>query len=241
MILAVNYLAEKYDIVKVVCKTIYRNELKLIYSHLINVIVDDYDNDKDISPMFGFNFDKFELITNEYDILLCGVHIGKTIINFPSDMYIHMELDYEEIFPKYFSLPNIEESKNILKKVYLYCDKFIFVHEQSSYGGISFEQYYNDIKDEILIINPDKNVYEMGHKYYDIAKYLIRLPMVYYIDIFKNCEKMYLMDSSYFNLIFFLNIECPKYVKFRNYDQYTKLINGKLKIDKQIFDKYITL
>jgi hypothetical protein len=215
MIPAINYLSKQYDLVKVVCKSIYKNDIKMIYSDLNNVLVDDYNDDKNISPLFGFSINKFEKIVEGYDILICGLHIDKIIIKFPSDMYKQIGLDFE-IFNKYFYIPEIKESKNILDKVRLFADRFIFVHEQSSYGGISFKKEYENIKDEILIINPDKNIYEVGHKYYDIAKYLIRLPILYYVEIFRNCEKIYLMDSCYFCLITQLNINNILNVVLRN-------------------------
>jgi hypothetical protein len=231
MIPAINYLSTKYDIVKVICKSMYKNDIKMIYSNKINIIVDDYEDDKNISPLLGFNIKEFEKIVEGYDILLCGLHINKSIKKFPSDMYEHLSLDFD-IFNKYFSIPEIKESKYILDKVRLYTNKFIFVHEQSSYGGISFRKEYENIKDEILIINPDKNVYEVGHKYYDIAKYLIRLPILYYIDIFRNCKKMYIMDSCYFALICQLKLKIPIYVYVRmDYNIY----------DKEIFDNIIIL
>jgi hypothetical protein len=224
MISAINYLAEIYDIVKVVCKTKYKHNIKQIYIHLKNVIIDDYEDDIDISPAYRIsNYNKFIKITLGWDIFMCGNHIGKKINKLPSDMYNQICLDYNEIFKSYFRLPIIEESKYIFEKVKIYSELFIFVHEISSTEKGDFSKYYNNIKDDILVINPDKNIYDVGHIFYDIAKYLVRLPILHYMEIFKNCQAMYIMDSSFFALISQLKLSMPKYLYIRG--------------DPELFDK----
>ena len=52
--------------------------------------------------------------------------------------------------------------------------------------------------DNVFIVNPCVNMYEQGHKYYDLAQSFIGFPLLHYKTIIINASKIYLCNSSFF-------------------------------------------
>lgn len=70
----VRYLSTCYDEVVVVCKNRNKKNMELFYQDDDSIKIYNIENDKNISPRYGFNINKFKQITKGYSLYLCGNH-----------------------------------------------------------------------------------------------------------------------------------------------------------------------
>jgi hypothetical protein len=89
------------------------------------------------------------------------------------------------------------------------CEKYVVIHKNCSLG-IMFEldEIVKNIDiNQTLVINIDKNIYEKGHKYYEISEKCVLRPILYYVDLIENSCMNILSDSCLFCLALQLNIK----------------------------------
>lgn len=202
---AVRYLSTQYDEVYVVCKNKNKKNVEMFYNDDPDIKIISVENDNHISPKLGFNYQEFLKITNGMDLYLSGAHLfykqQSGYDNLPFNFYKDFGLD-NNIFWKYFhiNIPNkSEELYNIVK-----ANNILFIHNTCS-TGIVFEidkiiNLLNIDKDKYLIINPNKNVYEINDNKYTLANYFVNEPLNHYVNTIINSDYIIVSDSSIFCL-----------------------------------------
>lgn len=231
---AVRYLSTQYDEVYVVCKNKYKQNVEMFYSDDKDIKIVSVESDKYISPNFGFNKEKFNGLIKNMDLYLCGCHLlnkkkhPTSII--PFNFYYDLNLN-PEIFWKYFHINNCDESKKLYNIIKDY--KIVFIHNKAS-TGIAFNENTIikklgiEFKENTIIINPDKNMYDKTHKFYNIAEQFILQPLLYYIDTIINSKYVILTDSCFFCLSINLPIKTKNcYYISRNKHNYEYLYDKK--------------
>jgi len=212
----IRYLSTIYDKVVVVCKTKFYENIKLFFNNDNSIEFYLCEDDKYISPNFGFEIEKFKQIVNGYHVYLCGHHKN---INFhyikhelpffvPFIFYLDCNINVS-IFREYCYIPKLIESKKLYNEVININKNYIVVHESTSLGSLFKwnEVVHNLNMNEILVINIDRNVYDKEHKFYDIAQKCIMKPVLYYSDLIENSMLNILSDSCVFCLAIQLNIK----------------------------------
>lgn len=216
----IRYLSTVYDELLVVCKKNYYNNIKLLFENDKSIKFYQCENDKDVSPNFGCDKDKFINIVNGYNnIFLCGMHKIYSFVpteNIIQNKYTHI-IPYwfydncglePSVYRHYSFVPRLYESVKLYNEVKNICDKYIVLHDTSSIGNMfKLNEIVKNIDiNETLVINIDKNIYEKGHKYYEIADKCIMKPILYYVDLIENSLMNILSDSCMFCLALQLNI-----------------------------------
>lgn len=138
------------------------------------------------------------------------------------------------VFWEYFKIPDIKTPNIDL----LTNKKYAFVHTCYSLGELikvsDIEKIYNISKDDVIIIDPNINHYDVNDKFYSIASKFIELKTILqYKDLISNADYIYLSDSSFFMLASQLELKCKNpYVYLRKRtnsfrDRYNDYINHK--------------
>lgn len=228
----VNYLSNYYDKVWFVCKDKYKDNINLLLNNdkVSLYIVKD---DKDISPFYGYNFEKFLNETEHFDIYLCGTHnfYNPNVNNFPLGFYDDINID-RKVFWDYFYVNKPRESLELYNEIK---DRdYIVIHNIASNGKIfdSKEIIKKYADSNLLIINFNENEYETSHENYDLAQKFILKPLAYYQDIIENAKYIFMTDSS----LFCLSLQLPIKTQFCYYIPRTKEYNYELIYESKIFN-----
>lgn len=200
----VRYLATKYDKVTVACEDYYESNIKLMYKDDKSIELYPVKKDYGISVNFGFDKNKFESITKDADIFMAGYHISNhsPFTDLPFNFYDDMKVD-RDVFWHYNHVPNIPTEKDLyLKLIKKYDKPYIFMHSTTS-KGVCFtlneaEKNFKFNHNEILVIDPCKNFYKKGHKYFEIAEELVKHSLYFYKNVIENASKIIMSDSSFF-------------------------------------------
>jgi len=228
----VNYLSNYYDKVWFVCKDKYKDNIELLLNNekVSLYIVND---DKDISPYYGYNFEKFLNETENFDIYLCGTHnlYNPNVNNFPLGLYDDININ-RKVFWDYFSVNKPLESLELYNEIK---DRdYIIMNNIASNGKIfDSKQIIKKYADSnLLIINFNENEYETSHENYDLAQKFIFKPLAYYQDTIENAKYIFMTDSS----LFCLSIQLPIKTDFCYYIPRTKEYNYELIYNNNIFN-----
>jgi hypothetical protein len=217
----INYLATKYKIVFVACMKVYYEQLKYFF-----------DNDKiKLYPVNMYDettMAQFDVImrTNPiYDIYAFG-HYGSKMISYEKYVKVRQDgicaniiYDYPisyyddvnipiEYMSKYFHVSYPPEILNLYSELLDKYPKYTVVHQIGS--TISFDIIkYNEINiDDNLVIDVNKNLYEVGHKYYDIAnKFANLISVIFYTKLIENASSLYLVDSCIHAIALIVNVD----------------------------------
>jgi len=244
---AVRYLSTCYDKVIVVCKNINVNNVKLFYSDDSDIEMFTIDHHLTSSSIIINQFKekyKNHLNPNNLDIYTCGPCqiINKTAIpvknNIPFNFYMDCNIDYK-YFWKYFYIPESVESKELFNKLNT---NYLFIHNIASTGEVFtinyIEKNFNIDRNKILIINPNKNLYNQEHQFYNLAQIFINLPLIYYVDTIINADKLFLTDSSFLCLSLNLSIKTKNCYYYSRGNSYSHLFKDEIllkKLNKPIF------
>jgi hypothetical protein len=230
-----NYLSNLYDKLYVVCKTKYLDNIKLLIN---NPKIELYpvNEEKDISPVFGYDLNKFIELSKTWDIYLCGNHNlfkknNHSVNNFPLELYDDIGVS-RKVFWDFHVVNEPTESKELYNLV---SDiEYTVIHNTSSTGKVfnSKEIIKTYGNPDNLIINFSDNEYEPTHKYYEIAQKFVNKPLAYYRDVIANAKYIFLADSSIFSMSLFLPIKTDNcyYIPRSNFP-YEQIY------DEKIFDK----
>ena len=237
----IRYLSTCYDTVVVVCKINYYINIKMLFENDNTIKFYLCDDDKDISPSKGFDIEKFKEIVKDYDVFLCGVHQLIDNVNIsmlPFTFYENIKMK-PSIYREYSYIPRIIESKQLYNSVINVNKNYVFVHQSSSLGNLfELNQFIKSINiDNTLVINVDKNVYEKGHKFYDIAEKCVMKPLLYYVDLIENSTMNLLSDSCIFCLALQLNIKTKNNL-FVGRSSYDYLFDTKYGFDPEKHPKF---
>jgi hypothetical protein len=156
----------------------------------------------DIFDIFAFgNYGMKSIDTeNTYTKVMQNGITRKIISMYPMSYYEDVDIPFNYAW-EYFTVnypPNIIELYDTFFKLDI---PYIVTHSTSSNSYIDIIEMRNLDKNAILIIDVNKNLYEPGHKYYDIAKKFTNLPCVaYYHKLLIYATELYLIDSCIFAL-----------------------------------------
>lgn len=205
MIGIVRYLSTIFDKVYVMCKEKYLENIKLFYRDDDNITFITCGNDEIL---------KFDNLS-EYQgmkTFICGYHSNQNNDfifkdNIPEKFYEQMGFDIN-IAKEYFFIDDLEYDENIKEIIN---QEYIFVHDISSSHELDISKKLLEKDKNLLIINPSQNPYTKDHKYYDILEKIQNKPIIYFIPLIKNAKKIYTIDSSFFNLINFIDTKADEH------------------------------
>ncbi len=241
---AVRYLSTCYDKVLVVCKEKYKKNMELFYDDDETIEIYPVINDKYISPKYGYPYEKFKEITKNMDLYLAGGHCitkkSNAYIDLPFNFYRDMNIN-EKFFWTYFHVNIPSESKSLFNK--LKGSNYIFIHNTSSTGNafsiVDIENKLKFNKQEILVIDPNNNIYNKTDPFFELANEFLYHPLAFYIDVIINATKIIMTDSSFFCLSLNLPIKTNElYLKSRDnrdYSHFYKKEYYNTKLNKKIF------
>lgn len=176
----------------------------------------------------NINFDIYEKVyaSGEHIRNLYNKH--PSLNKLPFNFYDDTNLPYN-IFRDFFYIPKTIKSVelyNIIKQASI--NEYIFMHGSSS-TGVHFDYSYIEnalqiSKNDILIIDPNINQYNVNDKYYNIAQQFINMNILDYIDTITNASKLYLSDSCFSCLAIQLNLKSDhNYIISRSIIDYSYL------------------
>ncbi len=227
---AVRYLSTCYDKVLVVCKEKYKKNMELFYEDDETIELYPVMDDNCISPNSGFSNEEFKKITENMDLYLAGLHCLSTTMEpcneLPFNFYRDMNIN-EKFFWTYFHVNIPSESKSLFNKL-KGNSNYIFIHNTSSTGNafsiIDIENKLKFNKQEILVIDPNNNIYNKTDPFFELANEFLYHPLAFYIDVIINAKKIIMTDSSFFCLAINLAIKTKEcYIKSRDNRNYSYL------------------
>jgi hypothetical protein len=242
---AVRYLSTCYDKVIVVCKEKNKRNMGLFYNDDKTIELYPVINDNNISPQRGFNYNTFKQITQNMDLYLAGVHCltkqSEPYTDLPFNFYRDMGIN-EKYFWSYFHINTPAEAISLFNKL-KEVSNYIFVHNSASTGNVfSIVEIENKLKfnkQEILVINPNNNIYNKADPFFELANEFLNHPLSFYISTIINANKIILTDSSFFCLAINLPIKTKEcYLKSRDNRNYSYLYKEQYydsRLNKPIF------
>lgn len=207
---AVNFLLNYYETIYFLCKDIHVKNVEYLFSNKPVVIVPFNSNNE---------FSEIKTILNDVvgDIFASGCHKNyiKIRITHPDLLSYkkddkHYNIDYDHvrefyydigldlsIYYEYFDINSSDVSKQYYDEIKEY--KIIFIHSKASNHEVNYDHVYEKYKDnkEYLIICANKNMYNKNDDFYKIAEKYVNIYVALYIDIIKNAELFYLIDSCF--------------------------------------------
>jgi len=134
--------------------------------------------------------------------------LTKSNYSFIENFYLDINLDLN-IYFEYFNLPVTRKSKSYYNCLSKY-DKIIFIHSEASNKKLNFTNLYkkNVMKKNTIMVCVNNNVYESTKKLnkyqeekFNLCNNIIYIPLIYYLDIIKNCNEIYIIDSCFTGIV----------------------------------------
>jgi len=213
----VRYLRTKHDklLLLVLDNYSYKN-VKQMYSDDDSIEIYRVKDYTKLFPHYGGNVNFFNHLFKGYKQYLLGFHkYGRGycgMVDLPFCFYDDVDIS-RGVFWDHFKVSIPGKSKdlyNIIKNKYQY----IFIHNTSSSGIVYedsiVENKLNINKNDVVYVNPCVNMYEKGHKYYDLCENLKDHLLLDYVDIIENADAVILSDSSFLCLAIHLKIKTEK-------------------------------
>ncbi len=125
----------------------------------------------------------------------------RDISDFPICFYKQLNIDWMLATTNYF-VPITPKSK-MLSNLLTYIP-YIFIHDISSTGtiGSALDKRLASKRDKFLFINPEKNMYNIGHVFYNLAEQFLRelqgLTLIDYKSVIENAAELHMITSCYF-------------------------------------------
>lgn len=213
---AVTFLLRYYDTIHFLCKDIYEKNIEYLFvdKPVIPVPFDHKNEYGDIRRIMSN-------VTN-CDIFVSGMHkeYVPTRITHPEllsykrndknytvhfshiqSFYYGIGLDLS-IYYEYFDIKSTPESIQYYEQIKEF--KIIFIHSKSSTGEVNYNDVYETYKNnrEYIMICANKNMYRADHPFYKIAGTYVNIPVAWYIDIIKNAELLFTIDSCFSCIIY---------------------------------------
>ena len=199
VIVSINTKNELSSIQKILNQSIYEKNDVLISGF---VYTKNLKKSKITNPKLLQRISGKKRYTIDYDTL--------TTLNysFIENFYLDINLDLN-IFFEFFELPITIESQSYYNSLSNY-DKIIFIHSKASTGTLDFSKVYkkNVMKPNTIMICADHNVYastkELNKKQaekYDICNNMVNIPVIYYLNIIKKCDEIYIIDSCFTGIV----------------------------------------
>jgi hypothetical protein len=222
---AVNFLLQYYDTIYFFCTLNNQKNVDLIFNNkrVITISINMYSNEisNDINMVINKIVPYLHNIQDDSDIFVSGDYKSKiksrithpellkykpdnkgyklsednlddNILNF----YVDIGLDLS-IYFDYFDITSTDISMKYYNDIRDY--KIVFMHTRASDSTIDLTHIIDKYKylDDYIIICADKNVYNINDPKYNLADKYVNIPIVYYIDVIKNAEKIHLVSSCF--------------------------------------------
>jgi hypothetical protein len=219
MVGAVRYYSLQYDIVRVVAKEEYAQNVRELYSDDPTIIIETIPKSSYQKEMHA----AVHLIQKygpTHTLLLSGI-LYSVIVKKQNNVYLVTDIDIVEHLYKelkiplsvhmdYFWIGRSTPSDDVKRLP----TEYIFLHDSAS-NGTKLLPDAPTSSDTRLIVNPNRNMYEPGSPWYDLAQSFVGKPMLYYTDIVSNAVELHLIDSSFFCLATHLpRPNCTKHIVY---------------------------
>lgn len=204
---AIRFLTTLFDEVVVACKKQYEQNVRDIFADEPYVSFHIVNDDKDISPNFGCPPAKFQEFIKDFNAaFLLGYHGKGNVDNFPHCFYddIGISHDVMKSWAHFPTQPQIQEFTNSILQKY---PSILFAHTEASNSSLSSAQLPFSI-DAQLVINPSKNMYPVGHPFYNDAQQWVNKPFSWYFEVMKVAKERYFIDSSFFCTALCMGLPC---------------------------------
>jgi hypothetical protein len=220
----INYLTTFYEHITVVVQKCFIDSIKELYKYNPNISFYEIVHEKDFSKKYGLPVEEYNKMTTGYDVYAAGLYAESwcTSFNvFPFCFYDDLKIP-RSVFWTHQHIEISDDAKLLYDTIKQY--PYVFIANKTSRGAIfdnnTVLHKLNINKDDILVISPHANLYEVGHKYYDIAQeFLKHRPLPHYTVILENAAINILSDSSIYALCHLLNIKTDmNYVISRGYN-----------------------
>ena len=231
----IRYLSTIYDEVLVICKNNTENNVREIYSDDQSIKIMSVISDRVISPAYGASITQFNKVFNNYSKYLLGFHRhglratygnGKQIYDLPFSFYDDVQIDCQ-VFWDYFHVNKPDNSIILYNSINQTKNdnKYIFIHNTSSNGEVFSLEFiinkFNIDKNNTLVINPCKCMYDSSDNYFDLASQFVEKPILEYYDTIENANMVIMSDSSFLCLAQHIEIKTDKcYVYCREGESY---------------------
>lgn len=214
---AINYLLTIYENVYFICKDIYIENLKEIYT-TPRIYLVPFKSENEPEARFKLLIPRYKqknmdvLISGDYHKTNFKSKIQNNTIKYREknnnysidDKYGHIKNFYNDInldLSIYYNYFNINSS---IKSLELYesikCYNIIFMHSTAGNNiKVDLTKYINkfiDNKNDIIIC-ADYNVYKKEDEKFELAQKFVNVLVPYYIDIIKNAIYIYIIDSCF--------------------------------------------
>jgi len=213
---AVNFLLQYYETVHFLCKDIHAKNIEYLFTNIPVVIV----------PFNSYNdeFNEIKDILNKVsgDIFASGLHkqyIQNRITHPDVLTYKQTDKNYSVIFDhirrfyydigldlsiycEYFDIKSTPTSYQYYEEIKDY--KIIFIHSKASNHEVNYNYVYEQYKNnkDYIMICANTNMYDKDHTLYEIADKYVNIYLALYIDIIKNAELFYMIDSCFSCIIY---------------------------------------
>lgn len=200
----IEYLTTKYNSVTVVCRP--EHERFLSCFHEGNNKIKPFPYKEEFKSSCGWTFPRelTDIFNTSMDIYAIGHYSqsGKIDI-FPTSYYDDIKLPIKYIHNIHFTTPNYIMNYYDELKSY---GEYIVVHQIGSTCKLDLIDKYNINIEKTLTIDVNKNLYKIGHRFYNIANKFINLyNPLWYITLLENASELYLVDSCIHALAAYLS------------------------------------
>jgi len=189
---AIRYFSKNYKVTLVIVKSTMEN-VKAFFDDINDISYHTIEK----QVFYNDNKEFYDYINSKYDeAKFVGIHLEKNknllepLLNAPFSFYEDLDIPFSIYKNCYVdkSYKNKEEFK-------LHGLDFVFISTESP-------NHVHQLKlnNEMLIICPDKNLYDSKHPNYHVANLFVNLPFLQYKTIMECAAKLYLIDHDYFNL-----------------------------------------
>lgn len=221
-------LAKKYDVVVVGCTNASYDQVKQFYKEK-NIFIYKFEDHHMTLNSYYFTMTR---LIGVFDLYAVGHYGG---ISFNQMTYIKVKQTGEKIMAIYdfpysyyddLGYPRIVTDK-LLRNIDFICPKetiqkydelkkygnYAVIHEESSNADLDIVGREHIDIDKMLCIDINKNRYQKGHKYYDIADKFVNLHCILeYRELLENAKEIYLIDSCLHALSLLVDLKATKKV-----------------------------
>lgn len=203
----VRYLATQYDEVQILVMKSTQANARLLFSDdpSVTFLITD-DTSTEIQHVE---------IPDGYDILPLGVNKCSpyACVDIPFCFYNDVSIPHS-VFWDYFYIPTHPESLDLLRKVNELKQPYMFVHNGASDGDTftieDVERELSMSRNDILVINPNTNMYAEDHPWYSVVQQFIGYRVPHYKHLLQNASVVVLTDSSFFCMAVNLDVPAAK-------------------------------
>lgn len=257
----VNYLTTIYDRVFVAC--VYHNyQQALKFFTNKKIIVYPFDKDEHIGmytfyklvkdfkmfPYIAFgNYGAEEINNDLYLKYYNDGSIKRIIENYPMSYYDDAKIPFKYA-TEYFHIDYPKYIDELYEELFSKYPRYNVIHQQGSNVSIELLQYTNVNINDILMIDVNKNLYPLNHKYHKIADKFVNLSSIlFYGKLLENAKGLYLIDSCLHALALMIDISkvetCTCYKRESRFDYALNKFDYRqlafIKIDDNTYSGYI--